>query len=71
MVESLLKNGNIKLYGKVWIDKELGGFWTTPEEEAERAGHTKIAKMIREWKKEQEEQEEGEAIALLFSDEEL
>jgi len=48
--------------------------WVLRQEEAERAGHKEIAKIIREWKEEQarKKRERGEEIDLdVVSDEEL
>lgn len=60
----LLRNDEINIHIDGRIDRENRGIWTSPEEEAERAGHKEIAKMIRERK----ELKKGKK-AIYFSDE--
>lgn len=50
-VKSLLEADKINVHDMGQSSGEKNGkLWTTPKEEAEWAGHTKIAKRIREWK---------------------
>ena len=45
-----LRNDEINSHIDGRVNRENRGIWTNPEEEAERAGHKEIAKMIRERK---------------------